>query len=663
MPFLRQKKHVFLVLLILLSLGISFVSGQEAEVKFRTSAPVPRYVPSEITIEAVDKENNPLSDFSGVVKIEGLFIYSMKDKVESIETKSGELSFEEGVLTLEKAEIRGLDVTVTLVDETESTPVNTSSSFTPILTILPPLIAIILAIVTKEVLLSLFAGVWVGVYVLLGAGWNPFYSLVYVVDTTLIATLSNEDYVHIIVFSLMIGGMIGVVASSGGIHDMVERISKRARTPRGGMVSTWFLGIVIFFDDYANTLIVGNSMRSITDRLRISREKLSYIVDSTAAPVCSIALISTWIGYELGLISSVLESFGQDTKAFEYFLHSLPFHFYSIFTIIFVFIISYTGKDFGPMLEAEKRARKTGAVLSENARPLTSEEMEQIEPPEGKPCRWYNALIPIFTVIMVAIFGLFYDGYRQLDALAKDQSLFYVLRDSISSANSYDVLLWAAFWGGLSAAILAVSQNILSTGDTINAWIRGVKSMILAILVLVMAWTIKEICTELGTNRYIFYGTKDLLSAKMLPFLGFIISAVVAFATGTSWGTMGLMFPLVLPLAIDLSTAQLGLELTTSNYIVMGTLGSILAGASFGDHCSPISDTTVMSSMACGADHIDHVKTQMPYALLSAIIACVFGYIPIGLGVSPWLCLPAGIVAMIALVYYVFQEVPSAETT
>ena len=334
--------------------------------------------------------------------------------------------------------------------------------------------------------------------------------------------------------------MIGVIARSGGIHDMVEKISKWARTPRSGMVSTWAMGIIIFFDDYANTLLVGNSMKPISDRLKISREKLAYLVDSTAAPVCSIVLISTWIGTELGYISNALGDYGQSKQAFQYFWHSIPYHFYSIFTIIFVFLISYTCRDFGPMLRAEKRAREKGQVLAPGANPLTSEEMEQIEVPEGKPCRWFNAIIPILVVIFATIFGLYYSGRTALvDSELMGKGWGEQLRLIIKEANSYEALIWAAFWGSLVAGLMAFSQKILSITEIIGAWVKGVKSMMLAMIVLVLAWTLKDICSEMGTNRYIFYNVKDVLSVQMLPGLAFILAGVVAFATGTFLGNNG----------------------------------------------------------------------------------------------------------------------------
>ncbi|BBM88080.1 Na+/H+ antiporter NhaC family protein [Candidatus Uabimicrobium amorphum] len=597
-------------------------------------------LPRDIVIHAKSKSGKVLN-YNKKVIIENLELLNKKDKV----YKKTEFQFKKGVLKLEKCTIKGDGL---IIKEKDSEFKADYSSFSPFWTLVPPLLAILLAIITKEVLLSLFVGVWSAVFIM--SGFDIAGSLLDTFTVKLVATLSEHEYVQVIVFTCTIGGMIGIVSKSGGIHDLVEKISLWATSPRNGMISTWLMGVVIFFDDYANTLIVGNSMRAITDKLKISREKLAYIVDSTAAPVCSIVLISTWIGTELGYIGGALQDYGQGKRAFDYFFNSIPFHFYSIYTIIFVYYIASSQKDYGPMLQAEKRARSTGEVLGPNAVPLST--AESIEAPEGKPHRWQNAVIPIAVVIVATMIGLYIDGSRALGEEAKDAALMNI----IGEANSYVVLLWAAFWGSLSAFVIIVAQNILTAKQVVDAWVGGAKAMLLAVLVLILAWTLKDVCKELGTNKYIYYNIKDIISVKFLPTIGFLTSAVVAFATGTSWGTMGLLFPLLIPLGVDLSQQQLDLALDLNNYILLGTLGSVLAGATLGDHCSPISDTTVMSSMASSCDHIDHVKTQTPYALTCGIISCVFGYIPIGFGAPVWLCLILGIAAIIVSIRVLGKE-------
>ena len=597
-------------------------------------------LPRDIVVHAKSKDGK-LLNYNKKVIIENIKLLDKKDKP----YEQTEFQFAKGVLKLESCTITGDEL---IIKEKDQEFKAEYSSFSPFWTLVPPLLAILLAIITKEVLLSLFIGVWSAVFIM--SGFSPIESLLNTFTVNLIGTLSEYEYVQVIVFTCTIGGMIGIVSKSGGIHDLVEKISLWATSPRNGMISTWLMGIVIFFDDYANTLIVGNSMRAITDKLKISREKLAYIVDSTAAPVCSIVLISTWIGTELGYIGSALEDYGQGKRAFDYFFNSIPFHFYSIYTIFFVYYIASSQKDYGPMLQAEKRARSTGQVLAPDAVPLST--AESIEAPEGKPHRWQNAIIPIAVVIVATMVGLYLDGSRSLGEDAKDVALMNI----IGEANSYIVLLWAAFWGSLTAFVMIVAQNILTAKQVVEAWVSGAKAMLLAVLVLVLAWTLKDVCKELGTNKYIYYNIKDIISVKFLPTIGFLTSAVVAFATGTSWGTMGLLFPLLIPLGVDLSQQQLDLALDLNNYILLGTLGSVLAGATLGDHCSPISDTTVMSSMASSCDHIDHVKTQTPYALTCGIISCVFGYIPIGFGAPVWLCLILGIAAIVISIRVLGKE-------
>lgn len=416
------------------------------------SPKIPKNVPTTVVIKAIDKEGNVLQHFDKAVTIKGLIRYLKKDKKEFKDSKPFTANFTKGLLTFKRAEVGNTPLKT--LYEKEQTNV-TIFTYSPWLTIIPPLLAIILAIVTKEVLISLFVGIWAGVFVL--SGYQPFGSFFLVIESYIIPTIGNKyDYVPVLVFSLTIGGMIGIIANSGGIHDMVEKISKYAKSPKSGMISTWCMGIMIFFDDYANSLLVGNSMRPITDRLKISREKLAYIVDSTAAPVTCIAFISTWIGTELGYIAGALHNYDQGKRAFEYFIASIPYHFYSLFAIGFVFLIAYMGRDFGAMYKAEKRARTTGKVLDDNANPLTSDEISDLTAPEGKPCRWYNALIPILTVIFVTLFGLYYSGYKSIDNPSTAN-----LREIIQAADSFEALLWAAVLGSVVAGILAISQKFL----------------------------------------------------------------------------------------------------------------------------------------------------------------------------------------------------------
>lgn len=503
--------------------------------------------------------------------------------------------------------------------------------------LLPPLLAILLALIFRQVLVALFSGIWLGATFLWG--YNPFTGLLRVLDHYMIQSLLDPDHVAIVLFSMMLGGMVGILSHSGGTQGIVRKLSRWAGTPARGQFITWLMGLFIFFDDYANTLLVGNTMRSFTDRLRISREKLAYLVDSTAAPVTSLAVLSTWIGFELGLMQSAFNSLGLDQNVYFVFLQTIPYRFYSLFTIIFVFLIAVVGRDFGPMLKAERRARRTGRVLSEKASPLFDAMFDQERPTHEIPYRWFNAVIPVLVVIFITMAGLYFDGRM---ACMASGMMSPGLRDIAGAANPFPVLMWASFFGTVTAAVLALLQRILNLRQTVNAWIAGCKSMLIAMIILVLAWGIGQICMDLHTADYIIEATRGLFSPVFMPLLTFVIAALISFATGTSWGTMSILVPIVIPLAYQF-TRDASMAPDISHAIFVGTLASVLSGAVFGDHCSPISDTTIMSSMSSGADHVDHVRTQIPYAVLVALVSIFVGYLPLGLGLKPILSLPLGI--------------------
>ncbi len=509
------------------------------------------------------------------------------------------------------------------------------------LSIVPPLLAIALALIFRQVLISLFAGVWIGAFFIYD--YNLFTGLLRTLDTYVIGSLADPDHAAIILFSMTLGGMVGILAKSGGTQGIVNLLRNRALDYRKGQVASWTMSLLMFFDDYANVLLVGNTMRPFTDRLRISREKLAYLVDASAAPVVSLFFISTWIGFEVGLLDAAINSLGLDRNAYITFLQSTPFRFYSIFSIVFVFFIAWTGRDFGPMLAAEKRAREKGEVLREGSTPLMDKEMTEMVAAEVEHPRWYNGLVPIIVVIVAVIGGLFYSGWQNLEP---DQAA--TLSNILGSANSYHVLMWAAFMGSVTAAGMVLFQRLLTLQETLDAWIQGLKSMVVAMTILVSAWAIGEITVDLKTADYIIFGTQDILSPHLIPMLTFLIAAFTGFSTGSSWGTMAILYPLVIPLSL---AAGAQLPAGTGETIFLGTIASVLSGSVFGDHCSPISDTTIMSSMSAGCDHIDHVKTQIPYAVTVMLVSAAVGYLPTGFGVPFWITVPIGLVLVVLPVY------------
>ena len=514
-----------------------------------------------------------------------------------------------------------------------------------LLTILPPLLAIILALIFKEVVLALFIGILAGSFFI--NRFDMITAFFKVVDKYILEALADKERASIVIFTLFLGGMVGIISKSGGVKGIVDSLSKKVNSARTTQMYTWLMGILIFFDDYTNTLIVGNTMRPLSDKWKISREKLSYIVDSTAAPMASIAIISTWIGFEISLINQSLKAYNIDYDAYNLFLSSLPYRFYPILALLFVFLIFTLKKDFGPMYKAEKRARE-GKVLRDNAIPLADFESSGLSPEPNTRCRWYNGLIPIIVVIVFTFGGLYISGKSSLLQSGATLSSGDFLRDFgsiISASNSFQVLLWASLMGAFTALVMAVAQRIMNLRDGVSAFVQGMKSMMMAVVILILAWSLGVVLEELHTADFLVTLLSSHLDYHFLPAIVFILSAFIAFSTGSSWGTIGIMYPLVIPIAVGIMHGAPDFKL----FLVL-SISSVLAGGVFGDHCSPISDTTIMSSMASSCDHIDHVKTQIPYSLTVALAALFLGIIPISFGLPYIIAIFLSITACAAVI-------------
>ena len=503
------------------------------------------------------------------------------------------------------------------------------------LSLLPPLIAIVLAFSTRQVLPSLFVSIWVGAMMI--EGGNPFAAFATTITEYIAGSIARPWNASIITYSLTLGGMIGVVTRSGGISAIADSLAARARSPRAAQASVALMGLVIFFDDYANTILVGNTMRPLTDRLRISREKLAYLVDSTAAPIASMALVATWTAYEIGLIRAALDTLGIGISPYEVFLISIPYRFYSITTLLFVIMVIWTGRDFGPMLTAERRARTTGKVIADGAVPLAARELTDMPVKEGIPLRWYNAALPVAAVVLMVAFGLYIHGYGEI-MRGDDPAIASLLREHplgveslravLGAANAAVAMMWAAFTGAILAILLVTTQRILTFSEALDAWLGGAKSFLIAVMILVLAWGIGRICQDVGTAAYLVEILEGRVMPEFVPVSVFLLGCVIAFATGTSYGAMAILMPIAVPLVFRLHGGVV-------DSLVFATIGAVFTGAVFGDHCSPLSDTTILSSMACASDHIDHVKTQAPYALTAAGIAVIAGFVPTAWGLPP----------------------------
>lgn len=528
--------------------------------------------------------------------------------------------------------------------------------------IIPPLLAIGLALMFREVVTSLFAGILFGA-VLLGifahGAEGILYGLMRTIDRYILNALADEGHMSIILFSMLIGGTVAVISKNGGMQGLVNIIARRARNARSGQFSTWLLGIIIFFDDYANTLVVGNTMRPVTDRLKISREKLAYIVDSTAAPIAAIAFVTTWIGAELGYIQSAIAELDTlNEGVYTVFLLSLQFSYYPIFALIFIVILIYLNKDFGPMYTAEVRARTTGQVSAvQTQTSLDQDDLSEFTTKPGIPARWYNAVIPVMVIIGGTIAGLLYTGWDQEVWATNDLTFGMKLSEIIGGSDSYLALLWSSLSGLTIAALMTLAQRSMKLGEVISSATKGFKTMLEAIIILTLAWSLAEITSELHTADFLTGLLVGNVTPVLIPAITFILAALIAFSTGTSWGTMAILYPLILPTAW-IMTESAGYEYESGLMIFHNVTACVLAGSVLGDHCSPISDTTILSSLATSCNHIDHVRTQLPYALTIGGVAVLVGTVPAALGVPAWILFIAGIGILVAIVRIFGKSIP-----
>ncbi|MEM1023967.1 MAG: Na+/H+ antiporter NhaC family protein [Myxococcota bacterium] len=512
------------------------------------------------------------------------------------------------------------------------------------ISLVPAGIAIATAILTRQVVPALLFGVVVGAGLVEGTVVGAFFAGL----DRIVAALADADKAKIVIFTLSMGGMVGALAASGGAAGLASLLSRRARSRRGFGLATGGLGLLFFFDDYASSLMVGTTMRPVADRLRVSREKLAYLVDSTSAPVASLALVSTWVGYEVGVLQEALTAAGIDRGGYEVFLAGLPARFYPWLALFMVFWVSWTGRDFGPMARAEARARE-GAVSAPDAQPLMDVEAEAVMASGSRP-RVSAGLAPVLALVITVVGVLAWTGWQSADGAAlqaaSEQGLLAIVGLVLGEAASYDALVYGSGVGIGVAVLWGTSQGAFGLGQGTEAVIRGAKATAPAVVVLLLAWALGTVMESLQAGPYLAGTLGPHLPAWSLPTVVFLVSALLALATGTSWGTMAIVFPIVTPIVASHAGTP-GFEAA-----LLGSTASVLAGAVFGDHCSPISDTTVLSSVACACDHADHVRTQAPYATLVAGVSVLFGTLPYGLGLGPWPGMVLGTGALILAVRF-----------
>lgn len=507
--------------------------------------------------------------------------------------------------------------------------------------LLPPLIAVMVAAFFRSMPGALIAAFAVGSF--LSYGLNPLATAVLGVNDFLVRPALSQFSALVILFLFALVGMAHVMWRSGGLDGLVNQLQRLAKGRRQAKIAIGLSGLLVFFDAHANAVLVGASMQRLSDRLRISREKLAYLVDSTAAPVAGLALLSTWVAFEVYLLGDVASAEGVGLSGYGMLVEMLPLRFYCIGTLVFVFLTSAMGRDFGPMAAAERRALRDGKVIGDGHEMigLQPSPLEIAEPPP--PPRWYNAAAPILIVLLLSVLGILLLGAVRLESAGGDFSMtrasdwraafaatvFDPL--SLRGAGAMPVLLVAALVGGMVAVALPVAQGVLKVGTALSSYVRGLPTMWMAVFILAMTWSMREICDTLGTAEYLIAMLGGGFPVWMLPLLSFLVAAALSFTTGSSWGAMGILIPVMMPLAVKMGALQPEFVI-----VYLLTAAAVLDGAIFGDHCSPISDTTVLSSISTGCDHIAHVHTQLYYAAVTVLFACVFGYASVAQGMPVW---------------------------
>lgn len=489
----------------------------------------------------------------------------------------------------------------------------------PWYSVVPPFAAIILAFATRRVVLSLAFAIFLGGLLVHLPGNLASISAwghgLWASPTFVYDAVKTPLNLQILIFVPLMFAMVLVIAEAGGFHGMFVHISKVIKGRKSAQFATASAGVIYFFDDYSNTMVIGSAMRSLTDFYRVSREKLAFIIDSTSAPIACLALISTWIMYEVGLYREAAIGMGIENTGYSIFLDALRYQFYCIFVISLVFIHILLGRDFGPMKDAELRAFKEGSGDSNG------------ETSAIKASSFWVALIPLGGLLLFHFTGMWLDGGGP-EKLQEGASLleWSYWRDVVGNAeNVVLIFACAAFFSLLLAVLCARFLASFPFSETLKCIWQGVKLSIVPCLILTCAWSLKNSSDALHTDTFLAALLADNVSVNLLPALVFVVACLTAFMTGTSWGTMAILIPMVGPVAFQMDGETYGL-------ITIMSLAAVLDGSIFGDHCSPISDTTILSASASHCDLMAHVRTQLPYSILAAIAALVCGYLPVAFG-------------------------------
>ena len=495
---------------------------------------------------------------------------------------------------------------------------HTSNMYATAWSLVPPLVAIILALITKEVYSSLFIGIVVGG--LFYANFSPklTYLTIFtdITDGGMLAKLSDSGNVGILIFLVILGIMVALMNKAGGSAAYGRWAVKAIKTRRGALLSTFLLGVLVFVDDYFNCLTVGSVMRPVTDTHKVSRAKLAYIIDATAAPICIIAPISSWAAAVAGVVEGM--------NGLELFIRSIPYNFYALLSIVAMLTLTITNTDFGPMLEHERNAQLNNDLYTTDARPFASADAESEVVGNGKVI---DLVLPVIVLIICCIIGMIYTG-----GFFEGESFI----NAFANCSAPTGLLLGSSAALLITFLLYIPRRVLTFHQFMEALPEGFKAMVPAIMILTFAWTLKAMTDSLGAAEYVA-GVMETAATGLVNFLPaiiFLVGCFLAFATGTSWGTFGILIPIVVAVFQG-----------TNETMMIISISACMAGAVCGDHCSPISDTTIMASAGAQCNHVNHVSTQLPYAMTVAAVSFVT-YVIAGFVQNAWICLPIGFVLM-----------------
>jgi tetracycline resistance efflux pump len=483
------------------------------------------------------------------------------------------------------------------------------------LSVIPPIVAIILALRTKQVYIALIFGIWFSWLII--KGWNPLDGTLAMIEG-LVNVFKSEGNTRTIMFSALVGALLIFIQFSRGVEGFINILNKlivKVEKKKAGysrvmvQVLATVTGLLLFVETSISSLTVGTLYRPIFDKLGIPREKLAYIADSSSAPSSILIPFNAWGAFIMGLLLTQ----GID-KPFSVMISSIKYNFYPLLAIVIVFIVIFTKKDWGAMKKAEKRTKETGLLMNDGSKPMVSDAVTSFPPKEGIEAKAYNMIVPLLVMVLMMPINLMYTGWS---AVKTSTSFLDHASQAIGNGSGSSSVLYAVIASLLVSMIMYFVQGIMKAKEAVDLTLRGISELMPLALLMLLAFAIGDACKELETGVYVANATKEWLSPELLPAVVFIISSFIAFSTGTSWGTFAIMMAISIPMA-NIHGADITI-------VVAATLG----GGIFGDHCSPISDTSIISSMASASDHIDHVKTQLPYAIVGGIITTL-AYLAIG---------------------------------